>query len=175
MQNAERRRTLAVVGNRYPPFLVICWYAGWSLQEVGGGSIAERCSARGCTASPKAPQVLYGAAAPADRMRAGLTPLSLCDISPFRGAKKTLLALSHRRGGLIFMGSYNEIVNLVPAHAAEAHPLSRATKDAKRSVSLLALSAPWYSRIPPPTADLPKRFGLCLLTAHINGALHYFY
>ena len=73
------------------------------------------------------------------------------------------------------MGSYNEILSLVPAHAAVAHPLSGATKDAKRSVSLLALSTLGYSRIPPPTADLPKRFGLCLLTANINGALHYFY
>ena len=73
------------------------------------------------------------------------------------------------------MGSYNEIVNLVSAHAAVAHPLSGATKDAKRSVSLLALSTPWYSSIPPPTADLPKRFGLCLLTTHINGALLCFY
>ena len=73
------------------------------------------------------------------------------------------------------MGSYNEIFSPVPAHAAVAHPLSGATKDAKRSVSLLALSTPWYSSIPPPTADLPKRFGLCLLTAHINGALHCFY
>ena len=78
-------------------------------------------------------------------------------------------------GVLIFMGSYNEIFSLVPAHAAVAHPLSGATKDAKRSVSLLALFAPWYSRIPPPTADLPKRFGLYLLTAHINGALLCFY
>ena len=98
-------------------------------------------------------------------MRAGLTPLSLCDISPFRGDKKTLLTLSRRRGGLIFMGSYNEIFSLVPAHAA----------DAKRSVSLLALSTLVYSRIPPPTADLPKRLGFCLLTAYINGALHCFY
>ena len=73
------------------------------------------------------------------------------------------------------MGSYNEIFSLVPAHAAEAHPLSGATKDAKRSVSLLALSSLRYSRIPPPTADLPKRFGLCLLTANINGALLCFY
>lgn len=32
------------------------------MQEVRGGSIAERCSARGCIASTKAPQVLYGAA-----------------------------------------------------------------------------------------------------------------
>ena len=63
------------------------------------------------------------------------------------------------------MGSYNEIFSLVPAHAA----------DAKRSVLLLALFASWYSSIPPPTADLPKRFGLCLLTARINGALHCFY
>ena len=73
------------------------------------------------------------------------------------------------------MGSYNEILSLVPAHAAVAHPLSGATKDAKRSVSLLALSSLGYSRIPPPTADLPKRFGLRLLTTHINGALHCFY
>ena len=73
------------------------------------------------------------------------------------------------------MGNYNEILSPVPAHAAVAHPLSGATKDAKRSVSLLALSTLGYSRIPPPTADLPKRFGLCLLTAHINGALLYFY
>ena len=57
----------------------------------------------------------------------------------------------------------------------EGNPLSGATKDAKRSVSLLALSSLRYSRIPPPTADLPKRFGLCLLTADINGALHCFY
>ena len=73
------------------------------------------------------------------------------------------------------MGSYNQTINLVPAHAAVAHPLSGATKDAKRSVSLLALSSLGYSRIPPPTADLPKRFGLCLLTTNINGALHCFY
>ena len=66
------------------------------------------------------------------------------------------------------------VINLVPAHAAEAHPLSGATKDAKRSVSLPTLSTLGYSRIPPPTADLPKRFRLCLLTAHINGALHWF-
>ena len=72
------------------------------------------------------------------------------------------------------MGSYNEIVNLVSAHAAVAHPLSGATKDAKRSISLPALSTLGYSSIPPPTADLPKRFGLCLLTVHINGALHCF-
>ena len=65
---------------------------------------------------------------PADWQRAGLTPLSLCDISPFRGDKKTLLALSRRRGGLIFMGSYNQTVSLVPAQGAEAHPLSGATK-----------------------------------------------
>ena len=77
-------------------------------------------------------------------------------------------------GVLIFMGSYNEIFSLVPAHAAVAHPLSGATKDAKRSVSLPALSTLGYSRIPPPTADLPKRFGLCLFTAQINGALHLF-
>ena len=56
----------------------------------------------------------------------------------------------------------------------EGNPLSGATKDAKRSVLLTVASAPWYSRIPPPTADLPKRFGLSLLTAHINGALHCF-
>ena len=74
-------------------------------------------------------------------------------------------------GGLIFMGSYNEILSLVPAQGAEPLTLSGATKDAKRSVSLLVLSTLRYSRIPPPTADLPKRFGLSLLTAHINGAL----
>ena len=108
-------------------------------------------------------------------MRVGLTPLSLCDISPFRGDKKTLLALSHHRGVLIFLGSYNEIFSLVPAQGAEPLTLSRATKDAKRSVSLLALSSLRYSRIPPPTADLPKRFGLSLLTTHINGALHCFH
>ena len=72
------------------------------------------------------------------------------------------------------MGSYNQILSPVPAHAAVAHPLSGATKDAKRSVSLPALSTLGYSRIPPPTADLPKRFGLCLFTADINGALHWF-
>ena len=71
------------------------------------------------------------------------------------------------------MGGYNQILSLVSAHAAEAHPLSGATKDAKRSISLPALSTLEYSRIPPPTADLPKRFGLCLFTAHINGALHH--
>ena len=59
----------------------------------------------------------------------------------------------------------------MPAHAAVAHPLSGATKDAKRSVSLPALSTLGYSSIPPPTADLPKRFGLCLFTTQINGAL----
>ena len=73
------------------------------------------------------------------------------------------------------MGSYNQILSPVPAHAAVAHPLSGATKDAKRSVSLLALSTLRYSCIPPPTADLPKRFGLYLFTAQINGALHHFY
>ena len=78
-------------------------------------------------------------------------------------------------GVFIVMGSYNEIVSLVPAHAAVAHPLSGATKDAKRSVSLLALSTLGYNSIPPPTADLPKRFGLCFLTTNINGALHCFY
>ena len=56
----------------------------------------------------------------------------------------------------------------------EGNPLSGATKDAKRSVSLPALSTLGYSRIPPPTADLPKRFGLCLFTPQINGALHWF-
>ena len=73
------------------------------------------------------------------------------------------------------MGSYNLIISPVPAHAAVAHPLSGATKDAKRSVSLLALSTLGYNGIPPPTADLPKRFGLCLLTTNINGALLCFY
>ena len=71
------------------------------------------------------------------------------------------------------MGSYNQILSPVSAHAAVAHPLSGATKDAKRSVSLPALSTLGYSRIPPPTADLPKRFGLSLFTAQINGALHH--
>ena len=66
------------------------------------------------------------------------------------------------------------VINLVSAQGAEPHPLSGATKDAKRSISLPALSTLGYSRIPPPTADLPKRFGLCLFTTDINGALHWF-
>ena len=66
------------------------------------------------------------------------------------------------------------VISLVTAQGAEPHPLSGATKDAKRSVSLPALSTLGYSRIPPPTADLPKRFGLCLFTAQINVALHWF-
>ena len=88
-QNAERRRTLAVEGNLYPPFLIYVgtrdghckrWEAApLNRDAIHGYGIADPNIVRVWSRRTRR------------QAKSWLTPLSLCDISPFRGDKKLAL------------------------------------------------------------------------------------